>query len=141
MSSDGHLVAISQYNEFFFQPELVEHQGAIVQRLTEFTEQQLRPRLIGTCFLPCVLDLVILQHGGLHEAFDPHGEVRVVELNPANERTSTALFDKVEVLQWMMSETTLKEFRLAEQLKSHAGKVLQDRIDEGHRRWKAFRLF
>lgn len=141
MSSDGQLVAISQYNEHFFQPELGEHREAIVQSLVEFAEQRLRPRLLGTCFLPCVLDLVILQQDGLHEPFDPHGEVRVVELNPANERTSTALFDKCEVMRWVASENSLQEFRLSEELKSQDGRFLQDRIDEAHGRWKARELF
>jgi len=141
MNSDGRLVAISQYNEHFFQPELGEHRESIVQSLVEFAEQRLRPRLRGTCFLPCVLDLVILQQGGLHEPFDPHGEVRVVELNPANDRTSTALFDKTEVLRWVASENSFQEFRLSEELKSQDGRFLQDRIDEAHGRWKEQELF
>jgi len=141
MSTDGQLVAISQYNEYFYQPELWEHQEAIAKTIVEFVDKALRPRLLGTRFLPCVLDLVILQNAGLHEPFNPHGEVRVVELNPANERTSTALFEKTEVLQWVLSETTLKDFRLAEQLHSQDGRFLQDRLDEAQQRWKAFQVF
>lgn len=91
--------------------------------------------------MPCVLDLVILQSAGLHLPFAPDGEVRVVELNPANERTSAALFDKSEVLQWIANETTLMEFRIAEELKFPDGKFLQDRINEAHRRWKAWEFF
>mmetsp|Transcript_106170 Transcript_106170/g.193149 ORF Transcript_106170/g.193149 Transcript_106170/m.193149 type:complete len:426 (-) Transcript_106170:29-1306(-) len=141
MSIDGQLVALSQYNEFFYQPELEEHREAISQALVEFVETSLRPKLLGTQFLPCVLDLVILQRGGLHEPFDPLGEVRVVELNPANERTSPALFDKDEVWQWVVSESTLKDFRLTQQIEYQDGRFLQDRIDEAQRRWKAQQLF
>merc|ERR1712083_1057164 len=96
------------------QPELGEHREAIIQHLVKFTEEHLRPRLLGSCFLPCVLDLVILQQGGLHQVFDPHGEIRVVELNPANERTSAALFSTDEVLTWVKGEDALQEFRLVE---------------------------
>jgi len=141
MSNDGQLVATSQYNEYFYQPELWEHQEAIAKTLVHFVEEALRPRLLGTRFLPCVLDLVILQKGGLHEPFNPHGDIRVVELNPANERTSAALFEKTEVLQWVLSETTLKDFRLADQLRSQNGRFLQDRVDEAQQRWKAFQVF
>merc|ERR1712232_376495 len=137
VSKDGYLVALSQYNEYFYQPELWDHREAIAQTLVAFVVEKLRPRLLGTRFLPCVVDLVILQKPGLHESFDPDGEVRVVELNPANERTSTALFDKDEALQWIVSETTLKEFRLTEQHKSQDNRFLQARINEGHRRWKS----
>merc|ERR1711920_180247 len=105
-------VAISQYNQCFLQPELGGHREAIIQHLVKFTEEHLRPRLLGSCFLPCVLDLVILQQGGLHQVFDPHGEIRVVELNPANERTSAALFSTDEVLTWVKGEDALQEFPL-----------------------------
>lgn len=141
VSNDGQLVAISQYSEYFYQPELWEHQEAIAQALVKFVEEALRPRLLGTRFLPCVVDLVILQNAGLHEPFNPHGAVRVVELNPANERTSTALFEKTEVYQWVLSETTLKDFRLATQLNSQDGRFLQDRLNEAQQRWKEFQVF
>jgi len=141
INSDGQLVAVSQYNEYFFQPELVEHREVIVQRLIEFVQGRLRPRLLGSRFLPCVLDLVILQRGGIHEPFDPHGEIHVVELNPANERTSTALFDKGEVLRWVASENSFQELRLAEELNRQDCRFLQDRISEAHLRWKNHYLF
>jgi len=141
MNADGNLVAISQYNQHFLQPELGQHRESIIQNLVEFAEENLRPRLLGSCFLPCVLDLVILQRGGLHEAFDPHGEIRVVELNPANERTSTALFDKSEVLRWVESEDDLQEFRFVEKSELRNSKFLQERINEAHGRWKMRELF
>lgn len=141
MGADGRLVAVSQYNEYFFQHELWEHREAIIQNLVGFVEQSLRPRLLGTCFLPCVLDLVIMQ-AGLHCSFDPQGDIRVVELNPANERTSTALFDKAEVLSWVSSESPLcPEFRLAKKLVSEDGRFLQNRVDEAHGRWRSRELF
>merc|ERR1711879_1037398 len=141
VNKDGRVVAISQYNEHFYQPELYENQAAITDQLLEFVEERLRPKLTGTRFLPCVLDLVILQEGGLHQPFNPCGEVRVVELNPANERTSAALFDKSEVLTWVTPEGSLQEFRLSCMLKSQDSRFLQDRINEAHGRWKAFQLF
>merc|ERR1712086_547920 len=141
MSTDGQLVAISQYNQYFLQPELGEHREAIIQHLVKFTEEHLRPRLLGSCFLPCVLDLVILQQGGLHHVFDPHGEIRVVELNPANERTSTALFAEDEVLTWVKREETLQEFRLVEKSELQNPRFLQERINEAHWHWKAREMF
>merc|ERR1712083_938997 len=100
-----------------------------------FTEEHLRPRLLGSCFLPCVLDLVILQQGGLHQVFDPHGEIRVVELNPANERTSAALFSTDEVLTWVKGEDALREFRLVEKSELPNSRLLQEKINEAHGRW------
>merc|ERR1719210_2641512 len=97
-----------------------------------FVAERLRPALPSK-FFPCVCDLVILQTE-LHTPFNPDGEIRVVELNPANERTSTALFSDDEVLAWLRrgAQRTIDdaaafcEFRVAGKPSTENGRFLQE---------------
>lgn len=145
VNADGHLVALSQYNQYFFQPELWEHEETIRDNLIYFVETVVRPRLLGTQFLPCVLDLVILQDGGVHTPFSPHGRIQVVELNPANLRTSTALFCATDVFDGLIKENAFQELRLVKEFSRGEQvdlmRTLQSNLNEAHNRWKANELF
>ncbi|CAD7938360.1 unnamed protein product [Amoebophrya sp. A25] len=150
VDSEGHLVALSQYNEICHYPHLFQernghgdgdaaphaHAGSgtktnmkkrnnlinVIQNvLIDFVKTELKPRLVGTSLLPCIVDFHVEDGIEEDEGFQLEMEedfddlkkkmnylkkVKVVELNPANERTSFSLFepDAAKVLEWLRIE-------------------------------------
>lgn len=150
LNARGQLVALSQYNEFFYQPDLAESAAIrtrVVQNLTRFVAERVRQALPSK-FFPCICDFCILQKS-LHAPFNPDGEIQVVELNPANERTSTALFRTDEALAWLREgvdgtaddAAAFREFRVAGKLGTDDGRFLQEQLNKAQWRWKALQLW
>lgn len=147
LNEDGQLVALCQYNELFFQPELAESatQERLIANVTRFVDEEVAPALKaarGPPLLPCVCDFAVLQ-SGLHGEFDPNGPLQVVELNPANERTSTALFAKEEVLRWVFARAEGPPFRELRVTSAPTTdqRFLQSQLTEAHRRQINLQMF
>ena len=97
----GELVAVSQYNKLCYYPELIGKTAKLASDLTQFVQNDVRPILGGLGLESCVLDLACLDHDA----------IKVIEINPANDRTDPSLFDWEHDRKVLRGEDNF-EFRL-----------------------------
>lgn len=80
----GALTAVSQYNHYCYFPDQVARRDALLRRIVDFFEAEVRPRLAdaGEDYARCVVDVALLADGG----------AAVVEVNPFNRLTGAGLY-------------------------------------------------